>query len=75
MYGGQLMGLGDELGLVREGYLADLLLVEGDPLEDISLLRDRDRITHIMQGGRFHKRPQREAFERLFESTDQISAR
>ncbi|GAA2314201.1 amidohydrolase family protein [Streptomyces hawaiiensis] len=74
MYGGQLMGLGDELGLVREGYLADLLLVDGDPLEDIALLRDRDRITHIMQGGRFHKRPQREEFERLFESADQISA-
>ena len=65
MYGGQLMGMGDELGLVREGYLADLLLVDGDPLQDIGILRDRDRITHIMQGGRFHKRPRREELESL----------
>ncbi|MDX3802042.1 amidohydrolase family protein [Streptomyces sp. AK04-3B] len=74
MYGGQLMGMGDELGLVREGYLADLLLVDGDPLQDISLLRDHDRITHIMQGGRFHKRPRREEYERLFTSAGQASS-
>ena len=27
-YGGEIMGMGNELGLVREGYLADLLLVD-----------------------------------------------
>jgi len=74
MYGGQLMGMGDELGLVREGYLAGLLLVEGDPLKDLSILRDRDLITHIMQGGRLHKRPQREEYERLFAPAGQASA-
>ena len=31
-WGGEIMGMGDELGQVREGYLADLLLVDGDPL-------------------------------------------
>jgi imidazolonepropionase-like amidohydrolase len=36
--GGQVMGLGNELGQVREGYLADLLLVDGDPLEDLDLV-------------------------------------
>jgi imidazolonepropionase-like amidohydrolase len=35
------MGRGGELGLVREGYLADLLLVRGHPVEDITLLQDR----------------------------------
>ena len=30
--GGQIMMQPDELGLVKEGYLADLLLVDGDPL-------------------------------------------
>ena len=30
-YGGEIMGMGNELGLVREGYLADLLLVDGRP--------------------------------------------
>jgi imidazolonepropionase-like amidohydrolase len=28
--GGQVMGLGNELGQIKEGYLADLLLVDGD---------------------------------------------
>src|ERR1700724_3776744 len=31
--GGQVMGLGGELGQIREGYIADLLLVNGDPLQ------------------------------------------
>lgn len=53
--GGQLMGLSDELGLVREGYLADLLLVQGDPTHDIALLQDRSRLLMIMQDGRMHK--------------------
>ena len=54
-YGGQLMGMGDELGLIRPGYLADLLLVDGDPLSDIGILQDRDRLMMILKGGRVHK--------------------
>ena len=57
MLGGQLMGLGDELGLVKQGYLADLLLVDGDPTRDIALLQDKDRIRLIMQEGRLYKSP------------------
>ncbi len=34
------LGLGDRLGRVREGFLADLLLVGGDPLRSVSALRD-----------------------------------
>ena len=30
-FGGEIMGMERELGLLREGYLADLLLVDGDP--------------------------------------------
>jgi imidazolonepropionase-like amidohydrolase len=55
--GGALMGLGDELGQVRPGYLADLLLVDGDPLADISILEDRNRLIAIMTDGVLHKRP------------------
>ena len=54
-YGGQLMGMGDELGLLRSGYLADMLVVKGDPTHDISLLEDAANLHHIVQGGRFHK--------------------
>jgi len=55
--GGQLMGRSHELGQVREGFLADLLLVDGDPLADIAILQDRGRLRAIMQDGVFHKAP------------------
>ena len=35
----ELMDMGDSLGQVREGYLADLLLVRDDPLQHIERLR------------------------------------
>jgi imidazolonepropionase-like amidohydrolase len=56
-WGGEIMGRGDDLGLVRKGHLADLLLVDGDPLADIALLQDRSRLAAIMKGGVFHKVP------------------
>ena len=56
-YGGEIMGMGNELGMIREGYLADLILVDGDPLRDTRILADRDRILAIMKDGKFHKQP------------------
>lgn len=53
--GGELMGL--EIGEVREGYLADLLLVDGDPTQDVGILLDKSRLTMIMKGGALHKSP------------------
>jgi imidazolonepropionase-like amidohydrolase len=53
--GGELMGLGGELGLIKPGYLADLLLVDGDPLADIAVLQDTGRLAAIVSSGRFHK--------------------
>ncbi len=55
--GASLMGMGDELGLIKPGYLADLLLVDGDPLSDITLFQDKDNLRLIMQNGEFYKRP------------------
>ena len=60
-FGGALMGMADELGLVREGYLADLLLVLGDPSADVRLLQDRDNLLAIMKDGAFYKPPNRVA--------------
>ncbi len=54
--GGQMMQQPDKLGLISEGYLADLILVDGDPLEDITVLQDADRLKLIMQAGRPHKK-------------------
>ena len=55
--GGQIMGMGDELGQIKHGYLADLLLVRGDPTRDVALLQDKHNLLAIMKDGRFHKRP------------------
>lgn len=49
--GGRIMRRGHELGLVKPGYLADLLLVDGDPLADVRVLQDRMRFAFIMKGG------------------------
>ncbi len=48
---------GVELGQVKEGYLADLLLVDGDPLANLGVLQDRARILAVMKDGAFHREP------------------
>jgi imidazolonepropionase-like amidohydrolase len=55
--GGEIMGMADELGQIKPGYLADLLLVDGDPLADIKLLQRQDALLVIMKDGRLHKAP------------------
>ncbi len=55
--GGELMGEPGRLGLIAEGAFADLLLVDGDPVRDITILQDRERFTAIMKEGVFHKAP------------------
>jgi len=56
-WGGPMMRMGKVLGYIREGYLADILLVDGDPLADISVLQDRKRILAVMKDGEFHRAP------------------
>jgi imidazolonepropionase-like amidohydrolase len=53
--GGELMGRPGELGVVKAGALADLLLVDGDPLADITVLQDQNRLRMIMKDGVLHK--------------------
>jgi imidazolonepropionase-like amidohydrolase len=53
----ELLGQSGRLGTIQEGAAADLLLVDGNPLADISVLdRNGDGLLVIMQDGRFHKR-------------------
>ncbi|HEY4069795.1 MAG TPA: amidohydrolase family protein [Burkholderiaceae bacterium] len=58
LYGGQIMMKGNELGAIKDGYLADLLLVDGDPLANLSILRDPKRLLAVMKDGVFAKAPE-----------------
>jgi imidazolonepropionase-like amidohydrolase len=52
----EILNRSGELGCIAPGALADLLVVEGDPLKDLGLLQDQGRhLSAIMQGGKFHK--------------------
>ncbi|WP_020654217.1 metal-dependent hydrolase family protein [Massilia niastensis] len=53
--GGEIMMRGDELGQIQPGFLADLVLVDGDPLCDLRILTDPARIAMVMQDGVIHK--------------------
>ena len=44
----------DAVGTIEAGKFADLLVVDGDPLADIKVLQDRERLALVMQGGRAH---------------------
>jgi imidazolonepropionase-like amidohydrolase len=51
-WGAGLMRMDDRIGTLRAGKLADLVVVDGDPLRDIAVLQDRRRLS-VMKGGRF----------------------
>ncbi|WP_428672875.1 amidohydrolase family protein [Roseibium sp.] len=44
-----------DLGVVKEGAYADLLLVEGNPLEDLKAVTDSDNLKIIMKDGKIYK--------------------
>ena len=56
-HGGAAMDLPNELGQIQTGFLADLLLVNGDPLADPKVLLDRNNLLAVMKNGEFHWRP------------------
>ena len=53
--GGLAMGYNGELGTLEAGKLADLILVDGDPLADISVLSGPDKIALVMKDGAIQK--------------------
>ncbi len=55
--GGEIMLQPKSLGQIKAGFQADLILVDGDPLADITVLQNRERILGVMKAGKFHKRP------------------
>jgi imidazolonepropionase-like amidohydrolase len=49
--GGEMMMMDGALGQVRTGYLADLLLVRGNPLQDVRILQDKRSLLAVMKDG------------------------
>jgi len=52
----KLIGMAGRLGVVEPGALADLLVVDGDPLSDIAILATPERsVRMVMKGGVIHR--------------------
>ena len=51
----ELIGRQGRLGAIVADAHADLLVIDGNPLEDITLLQQRARMPVVMKGGRFHR--------------------
>jgi imidazolonepropionase-like amidohydrolase len=51
----RVLGLEKELGTIKEGKLADLVMVKGNPLEDITVLLKPQSVRLVLQGGRLVK--------------------
>ena len=50
-----MMGHPEELGKVQPGYYADVILVDGNPLEDLEILQDSAKLHAIVINGHIHK--------------------
>jgi len=48
----EAIGILDVVGTIEEGKVADIILVNGDPLENISILSEEDKIAMVMKEGR-----------------------
>ncbi|MEO9870413.1 metal-dependent hydrolase family protein [Ekhidna sp.] len=48
-----LLGIGDELGMLKKGFLADIVAVPGNPLNDIEVMKD---VRFVMKEGKIYKK-------------------
>ncbi len=51
--GAKLLGWEGQIGVLKAGYFADVIAVQGDPLEDVSVLQN---VTFVMKGGVVYKK-------------------
>ncbi|WP_019122504.1 metal-dependent hydrolase family protein [Brevibacillus massiliensis] len=52
-YGSQIMQMEDETGTIEIGKLADVVVVDGNPLENITILQDHSKLKVILKGGNY----------------------
>ena len=57
----ELFGMADQIGTIEVGKLADVILVDGNPLDDIAVLHDATKVVYVMRDG--------QAFKNLLPST------
>ena len=49
--GADVLELADQVGTIEPGKLADIVVMDGNPLDDINLFQEPDRIVHVMKDG------------------------
>jgi len=52
-HGAEACGIGDKVGTIEKGKLADLLVVKKDPVTDIDVLLDKNNVRYVIKDGRF----------------------
>jgi imidazolonepropionase-like amidohydrolase len=53
--GSEVLGIHSEVGTIEPGKLADLIIVDGNPLEDIRILQEKPKIRFVMKAGKILK--------------------
>jgi len=56
----KLMMRSDNLGKIQPGFFADCILIDGNPLDDITILQDHSKLNIICINGRVHKAGRKE---------------
>lgn len=51
----EVLGLESQIGTIEVGKLADLVVVEGNPMEDVGMLLSEESVHLVMQGGKLVK--------------------
>ena len=50
--GAKACGLEEQIGTIQKGKLADMIIVDGNPLKDIKILQDKGKIGIVIKEGR-----------------------
>jgi imidazolonepropionase-like amidohydrolase len=53
IHGAKLLGWEGQIGSLEAGYLADVIAISGDPLQDVSTLQS---VSFVMKGGVIYKK-------------------
>jgi imidazolonepropionase-like amidohydrolase len=53
-YGAEVCGIGDQVGTVEKGKVADLLIIKQDPTSTIDVLLEKENIKHVIKDGIFY---------------------